>query len=41
MHNHDHMSDDSFAGYDEYQEYDAALFGAALNQVRMTEEEES
>jgi len=33
------MSDESFAGY-EYDE-DAALFSAARNQVRMTEEEES
>lgn len=39
MRNYDYMSDESSNGY-EYDD-DAALFSAALNQVRVTEEEES
>ena len=38
MHDFELMSDDSWDGY---QEYDAALFGAARNQVIVTREEES
>lgn len=38
METYEFMSDDSFDGYEEY---DAALFGAARNQVERTREEES